>query len=161
MLTAPRDYPFQPNQLATGLDRNLRADIEAGSVKWRQWVLLVIGALLGYLLVGALVAFDPNGVVSIKAAAGKVVQVPVADANGNAWAAFVLAIPVLYLGLLQALRVKLSDRLAEAAGVFAGGLAIGGVSEPIRPSWLPGAVVGIAIAAVGITATLRGRHGSA
>jgi hypothetical protein len=117
-----------------------------------------MGALLGYLVVGALVAFDPNGVVSIKTATGKVVEVPTVDANGNARAAFVLAIPVLYIGLVQALRVKLSDGFAEAAGVFAGGLAIGAVSEPIRNGWLTGAVVGIALGTVVITLIQLGKR---
>lgn len=110
-----------------------------------------MGALLGYVVAGAFIAFDPHSVVSVKTVTGKVVQVPTADANGSATAAFVLAIPVLYLGLLQVLRVKLSDEFAARAGVFAGGLAIGAVSAPVGNSWLTGVVVGIAAAAAVIT----------
>jgi hypothetical protein len=139
------------------LDRNDRADIEPDNVERRQLVLLVAGALLGFVAVGALVALVPNGVTSVRTLTGNVVQVPTTDANGNAWAAFVVAIPVLCLGLLRALRVKLPDGFAEAAGVFVGGLAIGGVSEPIRHSWLPGLIAGIVIGSVGILAVQFGR----
>jgi hypothetical protein len=143
--------------VVTGLERNTRADIEADNVKPWQWVLLIMAALLGFLVAGALVGFNPNSVAPVRTLTSKVVQVPIAGANGNATAAFVLAIPVLYLTLLQALRVKLSDGFAEGAGLFAAGLAIGAVCEPLGNSLLTGAIVGLAIGAVGITSDLLGR----
>jgi hypothetical protein len=122
-----------------------------------QWGLLLIGTLLGYLVVGALITFDPHSVVEIQTTAGKIVRVPTANADGSGKAAFILAIPILYVGLVQALRVELPDGFAEGAGLFVGGLAIGSISEPIRNSWLAGAIVGIAIAAVSITLVQLGR----
>jgi hypothetical protein len=156
--------PVQPNQLPTGLDRNTHTDGEVDTVKrWlhtvKRWqVFLIVGALLGYLVVGALVIFDPHGVVSIKTATGKIVQVPTAEANGSTRAAFVLALPVLYLGLLQVLRVKLPERFAEEAWVFTAGLAIGAVSEPVGNGLLTGAIVGIAMGAAVITLIHFGRR---
>jgi Ca2+/H+ antiporter len=146
--------------LSTVLRRNNRAGVELGSVERRQWTLLVVGALAGFVVIGALVAVVPNGVVSVRTVTGKVVQVSTTDANGSAWAGFVLAIPVLYFGLLQALRVDVSDGFPEAVGVFACGFAIGAVSEPIRHSWLPGAIAGIVMGAVVILVIEFGQRSS-